>query len=72
MQETGRREKDYYAPSSGVLWAEIHQPNKKSIPAKKEKVHPRSSNREGTSTKAKTPTTKDGYARLGEGRPNDH
>ena len=59
-------------PSSGVLWAKIHQPNKKSILAEKEKVRPRSSNREGTRTKAKTPTTLDGYARLGEGRPNDH
>ena len=59
-------------PSSGMLWAEIHQPNKKSIPAEKEKVRPRSSNRGGTRNKAKTPTTLDGYARMGEGRPNNH
>ena len=68
-QEEGERP---LHPSSGVLWAEIHQPNKKTIPAEKEKVRPRSSNRGGTRTKAKTPTALDGYARLGEGRPNDH
>ena len=52
-------------PSSGVLWAEINQPTRKLILAEKEKVRPRSSNREGTRTKVKTPMTKDGYARLG-------
>ena len=59
-------------PSYGVLWVEIDPTTGKSIPVEKGKVRPRSSNREETRTKVKTPTTKDGYARLGEGRPNDH
>ena len=52
-------------PSFGVLWAEIHQPTKKSTPVEKEKVRSSSSSRGGTKTKVKTPTTLDRYARLG-------
>ena len=59
-------------PSYGVLWAEIDPTTRKSILAKKGKVRPRLSNRGGTRTKVKTPTKLNGYARLGEGRPNDH
>ena len=70
-----RRPRGVERTTTPKLWSALgpRQANHKKVDTFRQgEVRPSSSHREKTRTRVKTPTTRDGYARLGEGRPNNH